>query len=218
MNKLILIFGWLILISCNLIKSDPNKTAQTNANTDTTLTSIDLGHGFKITFGQAEDYTDFKTKLYKDDALLFNDSITEFEVKDKYPSLRKIRNGYEMLLFVNDRPDIDKLLLLKIYNNTVASQAMIPYFEMVPKDVDADGKPELAGIMSYYQMGGENGHKMPYVPILVYEYTDWGITLDTVETKNVNRRVYGKFYGFEYSEKYEFKGNERFGKELNKFK
>ena len=85
-------------------------------------------------------------------------------------------------------------------------------------DVDNDGKLELVGIMSYYEMAGEDGNMMPYVPLLVYEYTDTGIKLDSIETQNVNIQVYNKFYGFDYSEKYEFKGNERFENELNKYK
>jgi len=212
------------LVSCNQAntKSDSNKTVQSDTKSTDKLTSKDLGYGFKITFSESEDFTDFKTywstKLYKDNTIIFNDSTTEFEIKGKYPSIREIGNDYEILLFVNDRPSIEKLFMLKIHGDIVISKKMIPYFEMTPKDIDSDGKLELVGIMSYYEMVGEDGNMMPYVPILVFECTDSGITLDSAETKNVNIRVYDKFYGFDYSEKHEFKGNERFENELNKYK
>jgi len=212
------------LVSCyqSNTKADSSKTLQSYTKPNDNLTPKDLGYGFKITFGESEDFTDFKTywdtKLYKDNKIIFNDSITEFEIKGKYPSIRKIGNDYEILLFVNDRPSIEKLYVLKIHGDNVISKDLIPYFEMLPKDIDSDGKPELVGIMSYYQMAGENYDMMPYLPILIYEYTDSGITLDSVETKNVNIRVYDKFYGFDYCEKYSFKGNERFDNELKKYK
>lgn len=224
MNKLTLILGFLILISCIQAnaKSDANKTAQPETNPTDKLISKDLGYGFKITFGDSEDFTDFKTywdiKLYKDNVTIFSDTTSEFEIKSKYPSIREIGEDYEILLYVNDRPSIDKLLILKTQGDSIISNDLIPYFEMLPKDIDSDGKLELIGIMSYYEMSGEGGNMMPYVPILVYEYTDSGITLDSAETKNVNIRVYDKFYGFDYSEKFEFKGNERFENELNKYK
>jgi hypothetical protein len=224
MIRLTLIYGLLILISCNQTKtnSDSNLTAQPETNLTDKLISKDLGHGFKITFGDSEDFSDFMTywdiKLYKANVKIFSDTTTEFEIKSKYPSIRKIGEDYEILLYVNDRPSIDKLLILKTQGDNIISKELIPYFEMLPMDIDSDGKLELVGIMSYYEMAGENGNMMPYVPILVYEYSDSGITLDSVETKNVNIRVYNKFYGFDYSEKYEFKGNDRFENELNKYK
>jgi hypothetical protein len=224
MNKLTLIYGLLILISCNQTKtnSDSNTTEQPNTKTTDKVISKDLGYGFIITFGDSEDFTDFKTywniKLYKNNVTIFSDTTTEFEIKSKYPSIRKIGQDYEILLFVNDRPSIDKLLILKTQGDNFISKDLIPYFEMSPKDIDSDGKLELIGIMSYYEMAGAGGNLMPYVPILIYEYTDSGIILDSTETKNVNIRVYDKFYGFDYSEKYEFEGNERFENELSKYK
>jgi len=224
MNRLTLILGFLILASCNQTntKSDSNKTVRPDTKSTGKLISKDLGSGFKITFGESEDFTDFKTywntKLYKDNVIVFADSTTEFELKNKYPSIRKIGDNYEILLYVNDRPSIDKLLMLKTNGDIIISKELIPNFEMSPKDIDSDGKLELVGIISYYEMAGEDGNMMPYVPILVYEYTGSGITLDSVETKNVNIRVYNRFYGFSYNEKYEFKGNEKFENELNKYK
>lgn len=224
LTKLILVFAFLILISCNQAntKSDLNINVQTDTKSTDKLISKDLGYGFKITFCESENFTDFKTywdtKLYKDNAFIYADSITEFEINSKYPSIRKIGNDYEILLLVNDRPSIEKFLILKTHLDNVISKDLIPFFQMSPIDIDSDGKLELAGIMSYYEMAGESGNMMPYVPILVYEYTDSGITLDSSETKNVNIRVYDKFYGFDYNEKYKFNGNERFENELNKYK
>ncbi len=80
MNKLILIFGFLILVSCNQAntKHDLNKTVQPDTKSTDKSISKDLGHGFKITFSESEDFTDFKaywgTKLYKDNTMIFNDS------------------------------------------------------------------------------------------------------------------------------------------------
>ncbi len=224
MNRLILVFEFLILISCSRTTPKFSKDIVVQPDTKQTekLTSKDLDYEFKITYKESEDFTNFKTywdtKLYIDNKLIFTDSLTEFEIKDKYPSIRKIGNDFEILLFVNDRPSIDKLMMLKIHEDIVNSKTLIPFFNMTPKDIDSDGKLEIVGIMSYYEMAGDDGNMMPYVPILVYNYTDSGITLDSTETKNVNVRVYDKFYGFDYTEKYEFEGSERFENELNKYK
>lgn len=223
MNKLTIIFGFLILMTSypRNIKSVSDKIIQPGTKSTNQLISKDLGYGFKITFGESEDFGNFKTywdtKLYKDDAMTFADTDNEFEITDQYPSIRKIGEDFELLLLLNNRPDIKQLLMLKIHGNQVVLKELIPHFKMSPRDIDADGKPELVGIMSYYQMEGENGNRMPYVPILVYEYTDLGITLDSAETKNINILVYDHFYGFDYSEEYEFQGNERFENELNKY-
>ena len=186
------------------------------------MTLINLDYGFKIAFNDSEDLSNFmtywNTNLYKDNKLIFKDSITEFEINDKYPSIRKIGSNYEILLLVNDRPSIDKLMMLKIQDKNVISKKIIPNFNMKPKDIDSDGRLEVVGIMSYYEMSSKNGNMMPYLPILVYEYTDTGITIDSVTTKKINVRVYGKFYGYDYSEKYLFEGNERFVNELKKYK
>lgn len=118
-------------------------------------------------------------------------------------------------MLVNDRPSINKLLMLIVNKDKSISKEIIPYFQMLPKDIDLDGKLELVGIVSDYEMQGED-NIMPYVPILVYEYTDRGISLDAIETKKANIRVYDSFYGFDYSEKYEFKGDIKFKNELNR--
>lgn len=194
-------------------------TNQVQKNKLGNLSIIDLGYEFKLSFSEKEDFGSFKTyskiKIFFHDHVVYRDSTTEFEISDKYPAIRKIRDKFEILLFVNDRPSIEKLEMLIIAKGKVLKKELLPNFAMSPRDIDNDGVLELVGIMSYYEMY-ENS--MPYDPILAYEYTNKGIKIDTIETKKINTRVYGKFYGFAYNAKYTFKGNDRFEKELRKYK
>ncbi|MBN2769480.1 MAG: hypothetical protein JXR90_02165 [Spirochaetes bacterium] len=211
----------LIMVSCNNLNDYDtlNNLPQFNPIVADNSLLKDLGYGFTIAFADSEEFKDFKMyfdiSLYKDDKIVFVDSDYEFEINNNYPSIRKIGDNYEILLLVNDRPSINKLLMLIVNKDKSISKEIIPYFQMLPKDIDLDGKLELVGIVSDYEMQGED-NIMPYVPILVYEYTDRGILLDAIETKKANIRVYDSFYGFDYSEKYEFKGDIKFKNELNR--
>ena len=205
-----------ILFACSQKPNNNNQVSKDNS------TVIKLEYGFSISFAGYEDFktfkTYFKTKVYQNNVVVFTDSITEFEIKSNYPSVRKIGDKYELWLIVNDRPSIEKTKILTIDHSGNIKSDLIPFFEMAPKDIDDDGESELVGIMSYFEMSGENYDYMPYVPLLVYEYKATGVVLDSITTKKINSSIYGKFYGFDYNENYSFLGSERFTKELEKYK
>ncbi len=184
--------------------------------------TLNLDYGFKISFADSEDFGDFRTywkaKIYLDDKVLFEDTSDEYEIKNNYPSIREINDGFEILLYLNRKSWIDLLRMLVVKNDTLVKNELLPNLEMKPRDIDNDGVLEVAGIMSYYEMFGDNRSFMPYDPILVYEYTANGIQLDSTQTEKVNINAYGKFYGFEYNENLTFKGNEKFENEFQKYK
>jgi hypothetical protein len=183
--------------------------------------TVNMGFGLELKFLESEDFGDFTTYwntiLLNGNFIVFSDSLTEFEIKNGFPKARKIGDQIEVLLYVNDRPSIEKLRMLVVQNNKIVRDELIPYFTD-PNDIDNDGIKEFVGVMSYYEMSGDSSMYMPYDPILVYEYNANGIKIDSSETVRINTIVYDKFYGYQYSEDYKFKGNERFETELTKHK
>jgi len=212
----VIILALIIFLTCGRVITHGNKDESKQPKT------LNLEYGFRISFAESEDFDDFRlywnTKIYLDDGVLFEDTTTMFEIKNHYPAIRKIGDRFEILLFVNGGPNIDKLRMLIIKNGKIITNELLPNFEMKPRDIDDDGVLESVGIMSYYEMFGDNYSFMPYDPILVYEYSANGIQLDSIQTEKVNMNVYGKFYGLKYNENLKFKGNEKFENELKKYK
>lgn len=211
----------ILLFLLPLISCQPTVEKAIDINT-TKSKNFNLDFGFILSFSDSEDLgnskTFWNTILSKENNEIFKDSTTEFEIKNGFPKIRKTGNQFELLLYVNDRPNIEKLRMLVIKDNKIVKDELLPYFNSDPKDIDGDNKMEWVGIMNNYEMFGENYKYMPYNPILVYEYDDDGIRLDSTKTIQINTTVYEKFYGFLYSEDYKFEGNEKFETELAKYK
>lgn len=215
-------FGYVLLIVFQLsFKCTPKQEYETIKDNSR---SVELDYGFKITFLDNEVFDSFivlwNTRIYHNEILVYSDSISEFEVIDNsiYPSIRKIMgNRFEILLIANDRPGIEKMKRIVFHNDQIEKIELIPFFTK-PIDIDNDGKLEVGGILSYYELSGVKPDTMPYVPILVYKYNDAGIELDSLKTVNINIKIYSEFHGYEYSEKYSFKKRDIFQDELKKFR
>lgn len=228
---LVLVFS----VSCNMTvkqKSDTEKqnlnqkekkvkVEQTSVSETGNEITVNLKYGFRLVFSNYEDFETFKiywdTKIYLDNEIVFIDSLSEYETNDKYPSIRKINNSFEILLNYNDRPSINKLRQLVFTNGKLEKDVFLPYFKMTPRDIDNDGKLELAGILYASEFWGDDTVYMPYNPVLVYELGEIGIVIDSVETEKINLRVYDKFYGYEYNSDISFVRNDNFSKVLKEF-
>ena len=172
--------------------------------------TINLVYGFKVTAGQAEDFGNFSTYTYfeltKDNKKIYIDSsLTEYEFGDKlYPIVLKTNaDGYELLFEVNDRPNKNYLKRLFVKNDSVFREDKLPTFIAKPKDVDNDGTKEYAGYWDYAQVWGANNNLTAYNPIIFYKVCKNGLQLDSALTIKINKAIYGKFFGFKFSEEAE---------------
>ena len=225
---LILTIILAILTSCKQpIKGDKNKmddlaaTETTKTNSD--LKTIKLDFGFTLTVGQEEDFGKFKTytffQLTRNNTIVYIDSsLTEYEFGNVlFPIILKTgENSFELLFEINDRPNKNYLKRLFIKDNKLVNQDKLPTFEAKPKDINKDGIKEYAGFWNYSQVWGDNNDLTTYNPILYYSVTTIGLKLDSLLTKQRNEMIYGKFYGFSFSENYEQPKSaaEKFGQEL----
>ena len=172
--------------------------------------TLELDFGFKVTATVIEEFIP-TLKLYehfrleRNGNIIFSDSLLEFEFRNKlFPIvLRTGSNSFELLFEVNHRPSKNYLLRLFVSNDKLVGQDKLPTFEAKPIDINDDGIKEYAGSFNYFQRWGENYSLTTYNPILYYSVTETGLKLDSILTKQRNEIIYGQFYGFSYSEKYE---------------
>lgn len=171
---------------------------------------INLDFGFNLTIGQKEDFGNFATYTYfeltRDNNKIYVDSsLTEYEFGDNlYPlAIKTGTDSYELLFEINDRPNKNFLKRLFIKNDSVHKEDKLPTFIAKPKDFDNDGIKEFAGFWDYAQVWGENDSLTVYNPILFYKITKFGLQLDSTLTMKINKEIYGKFYGFSFSEETE---------------
>jgi len=236
MRKVKVLFMVMVIsVSCNMTvkqKSDTEKQnlnqkekkeeVEQNSDSETgNETTVNLKYGFRIVFSKNENFETFKiywdTKIYLDNEIVFIDSISEYEINEKYPSIRKFKNSFEILLNYNDRPSMNKLKQLVFSNGKLEKEEFLPYFKMNPRDIDNDGKLELAGTLYASEFWGDDTVYMPYNPVLVYELGENEIVIDSVETEKVNVRIYDKFCGFDYNSDISFVRNDKFSKVLKEF-
>ena len=94
----------------------------------------------------------------------------------------------------------------------------MPTFEGKPNDINKVGIKEYACFCDYSQVWGDGNNLTAYNPILYYSVTTEGLLLDSLLTKERNEMIYGKFYGFAFSEKDEqpIKVTENFEQELKR--
>ena len=218
-----IVFG--VSVYCNFAveqKSDKNEQVDKFSVCETgNEITVNLKYGFKVSFSKLEDYETFKiykdTKIYLDNEIVFVDSLSEYEINDKYPSIRKINNSFEILLNSNDRPSINKLRQLVFTNGKLEKDLYLPYFKMNPRDIDNDGFLELVGRLSYTEYWGDDPIYAPYNPILVYQLNENGIEIDSVETERINLKIYDKFYGYEYDSEISFVRNDKILNAMKEF-
>jgi len=223
-NISIFIITLLFISSCNQTEKQKseNQSREQLDNSTANEKVINLDYGFKITFLENEEFTDNKiywnTKIFFDSQVVFTDTKTLFEIKDNYPRIRKIGNKFEILFYENDSPSIDKIRMLIFSNGYLEKNERLPLFGMKPIDIDNDGVKELIGLLNASELWGDDTIYMPYNPILVYEFNENGILIDSSETIKINSDIYGSFYGFRYDSEIKFVNNENFYEALDKYK
>jgi hypothetical protein len=138
------------------------------------------------------------------DKIILKDSINEYWLtgyeSDQYPKyLNCSDSSSQLLIEVDERPNSNELFRLKISNDGQIQQDRLPLFSWSPKDIDNDGKLELFGNLT----NGEtiaNGDTAFYNPILVYEFSNNCLNLDSSSTIKLNRGLWSKFYGYYYND------------------
>lgn len=161
--------------------------------------TVNSDYGFRFDFSQGEDYQQFicyrNIKIYHDDKLVFENKGTEIEVKNDYPSVRKLKNGFEILLYMNDRPLISKLIRLHLVEDEIIKNDLLPSFIKEQNDLDNDGLIDRIGI---FEVGECLDNECPYEPILAYSETNEGLVLNKNLSKKLTLEIYGAFYGFKF--------------------
>lgn len=136
---------------------------------------------------------------YDKEIIFKADSLNEFEFKE-WTKVKEIDNQKcQIFIEQNDRPLLNKIILLDVFKGKLLRQQVIPRFEKPPHDFDNDGLKEYAGIIDAPEPIREN--YISYTPILFYEDKLNGFTLDSTATKLINTRLWGKFYGFQPNSK-----------------
>lgn len=150
-------------------------------------------------------------------------SLTEYQfINKQYPIVLKNSDyDYQILVEMNDRPNIDKTILFHIKNDKVVNLDTLPMFYGKAKNYDRDNNLEYAGTWDYgEEWQGKNGETVvAYSPILIYEISSGILVFDSVTTKAINIEIYGKYYGSKYNESIEIpKKNweKKFYKELKR--
>lgn len=199
----ILLFILLVLLT----NSNP---AYCQTDTSDKKTSFNFDYGFKVTVGDEEGFGAFKTfisfELSRNGKLIFTDkSNIEYEFGNKlYPIVMQTgKDSYELLFEINDRPSKNYLKRLFVKEDRVIRTDKLPTFVSKPVDINGDGVMEYAGFWDHGQMWGENNSLTAYNPILYYSVTKNGLKLDSLLTKERNVFIYGKFHGYDFSEKIE---------------
>lgn len=211
---IILISFLTVLVSCNQTTkketSDSLTTSLTPENEEIIsqdLKTIKLDFDFNVSVGQEEDFEKFKTytffQLTRNNKTIFIDSSsTEYEFGNElFPIIIKTGdNRFELLFEINDRPSKNYLKRLFIKDNKFVRQDKLPTFEAKPIDINQDGIKQYAGFWDYSQVWGDSNNLTAYNPILYYSVTPKGLILDSLLTTKRNENIYGKFYGFSFSE------------------
>ncbi|MDL2231438.1 hypothetical protein LJB85_01715 [Porphyromonadaceae bacterium OttesenSCG-928-L07] len=190
---------------------DDLKIAETDQIMIPEFKELILDFGFKVTVELIEEFVPdmelyLNFKLERGNSIVYSDtSSLEYEFNDNnFPIVMQTGdNCFELLFEVNDRPNKNYLKRLFINNEKLVGQDRLPIFEANPIDINNDGIKEYAGYWDYSQIWGANDDLTAYNPILYYSVTKTGLKLDSLLTKERNEMVYGQFYGFSFSEKYE---------------
>lgn len=224
-KKLILLMMLLtVLVSCKQAgKKVNNSMTENESSLATNLKTMQLDFDFVLTLGEEEDFETFKTysffRLTRNNSRIYVDSsLTEYEFGNKlFPLVLKTgEHSFELIFEVNNRPNKNYLKRLFVQDNQLTAQDKLPTFEAKPIDINQDGIKEYAGFWDYAQVWGDSNNLTSYNPILYYSVTPAGLKLDSVLTRQRNEMIYGKFYGFSFSEKYELaiSVTEKFEQEL----
>lgn len=223
-----------VLVSCNQTtnkETDKSLTTLLTTETEETINQdlktikLDFDFDFIVSVGQEEDFEKFKTYTYfqltRNNTTIFIDSsLTEYEFGNNlFPIIIKTGDkSFELLFEINDRPSKNYLKRLFIKDNKLVRQDKLPTFEGEPIDINQDGIKEYAGFWDYSQVWGDDNNLTAYNPILYYSVTPKGLLLDSLLTRERNELIYGKFYGYAFSENEEqtISVTEKFEQELKR--
>jgi len=207
---------------------DDMKPTEIIETTNPDFKTLELDFGFKATAELIEEFVPYMNlysnfKLERNNNIVYLDSsLTEYEFDNKlFPIILQTGdNSFELLFEVNNRPSKNYLKRLFVSNGKLLGQDKLPTFEAKPTDINDDGIKEYAGFGDYSQTWGENYSLTAYNPILYYSVTETGLKLDSLLTIQRNEIIYGQFYGFSFSEKYEqpISVKEKFEQELKKIR
>ena len=153
-----------------------------------------------------QDNTTFNyLEIFQNGKMIFKDTtLTEYILENSlYPKLYDFKNHFELLIEIDNRPNKNEIYKFLIENNKLVKIDTLPTFLTIPKDLDNDKKLEYAGFWDYVAVWGDSIKVTDYNPIVFYEITKNGITLDSLTTIIVNTNIYGKFYGFYINENVE---------------
>ena len=226
---LILMIGLSILIFCNQNRKEKSnkKEIVISQGIDSDFKTFDIDFGFKVTIGKEEDFETFKTYTYfelkRNNNIIYVDrSLIDYEFGNAlFPiAIQTGDNSFELLFEINNRPSKNYLNRFIIRDDKLIEQDNLPVFEAESKDINNDGIKEYSGIWHYSQIWGENNNITAYSPILYYSVTETGLQLDSTLTRERNELIYGQFYGFLFSEKYEQPISiiDKFEQELNRIR
>lgn len=127
-----------------------------------------------------------------------SDTSTAYNFDEKpYPILNQLRpNVFELLIAIANNPSKDLVICLRIENNKIVKRQMIPTFD---GGEIINGVITYHGIWDYGEVWDENGKTYAtYNPRIYYKFTADGVKLDSALTILKNKKVYGRFEGFEY--------------------
>lgn len=175
-------------------------------------TSIDLKiiDDLSLACDSSEDFDEFLTysscKIMKGRQRVYAfDLNTEFEVKDGYPE-GYLKSGKRIInLYLNDRPFRDKIVSIHIRKGRVAKIDTLPLFPMEPFSIDSSEKRYVAWLLDLYEKPDDQS--IPYVPVLYYSVDSGEFVFDEKRTKEVNTKIYGKYFGRDYQENRHFRSN-----------
>lgn len=200
----VLLFNIVIIVaflhSCNF----PRQSSSTIIKSDTV---INFTSHIKL-FGQRSK--DFGGSSFNPIEILINNEQIFFDSTNEYwlsgfeskqfPKLLECTDGsIQLLIEVDERPNANELQQIKISKEGHVQTDRLPIFNWVEKDIDNDGKMEVSGILTNGETIAE-GDTAFYNPTLVYELTNSCLKMDSTATREINKKIWGEFYGYYYND------------------
>lgn len=165
--------------------------------------TVSLSNGFSLALSKGEVLGNLTVyshiKLMRNGKIIYQDDSRTYELSTKmYPMVMPTGNNrYDIILEVNDNPNKSYLHRLFVVNDKVVKDDVLPTFVMKPCFLKGNSSLVFAGFWGYNEVW--NDTLTAYNPILYYEVTKAGLLLDSTFTEQMNKKIYGAFYGFEYN-------------------
>ena len=199
MRYIYLIVLSLLITECSQYSSRTNQTDTFNSKR---LISINLSKEYKLTAKLndefAKDSCYDSLVIFENERPIFSSRENDFFVicDKSRPMLFHEQKSNIIMLEIDARPDVNKIVAFVIKDNKVQKIDTLPQFEEQPKDIDNDNKLEVYGIMNLVEAYCADCDSSYYNPTLVYKITETGFVLDSINTIKMNKKIWGDFYGF----------------------